>query len=786
MKFPILRKNKTPTVLQMEALECGAASLSMILSYYKKYVSLEELRIECGVSRDGTKASNLIKAARRYGLEAKGFKMEVEALREITRPAIIFWNFNHFVVFERFKRHSVVINDPAVGRRSVDLEEFDESFTGVVLTFEPGPNFTPGGEKPKIWNRLKKRLTGLSSIFTFLGFLSFLYFIPGFIYPTFSRFFVDEILVKNSMGHLKPLLFVMAVTCLISTILQAIQNSVLMRFQVRLSLSSASKFIEHIFRMPLQFFVQRLPGELCNRISSCDSIASLVSGQLIGVIINLFSTVFFLVLMLFYDIPLTVISVLLTCLVVVIFKITSERVKNKSFKIEMEGGKLSGITMSGIEMIESLKASGSENDFFMQWSGQQAKVILENQRLLKTNTANSIVPETISQIQGILILGLGAIRVMDGHLTIGMLMAFQILQSHFANPINSFLSLGASLLSANADMQRIDDVMEYPVPKLFKDDFEDASEKARSGKKVSGNNAAEYIKKLRQEGLPELVKKHPELVNSYPEINALVDGNAAETHHVSPSESSRPFYAPVRKLEGYISIKNAVFGYSPLAEPLIKDLNMEFTPGKRIALVGATGSGKSTIGKLLSATYPLWSGELLFDGKPLSQIDRKTFAASVSVVNQTISLFEGTVKDNITMWNSTIPEEVYIQAAKDACIHDVITSRPSGYFSQVSEGGRNFSGGQRQRLEIARALATNPRIIIMDEATSALDAITEQTVDQNIRRRGCTSIIIAHRLSTIRDSDEIIVLDHGNVVQRGSHDELIAQGGMYGELVRTM
>lgn len=482
----------------------------------------------------------------------------------------------------------------------------------------------------------------------------------------------------------------------------------------------------------MQFFVQRLPGELCNRISSCDSVASLVSGQLIEVVINLVSTVFFLILMLLYDVPLTVISVSLTVLVIIIFKITSERVKNKSFKIEMEGGKLSGITMSGIEMIESLKASGSENDFFMQWSGQQAKVILENQRLVKTNTANAIVPETISQIQSILILAIGALRVMDGHLTIGMLMAFQVLQAHFASPINSFLSLGAQLLSANADMQRIDDVMEYPTPKIFKDDF---------GEEESS-------------------------LQSY--------------------DSGRIFYAPIKKLEGYISLKNAVFGYSPLAAPLINGLDIEFTPGKRIALVGATGSGKSTIGKLISATYPLWSGELMFDGKPLSEIDRKTFAASVSVVNQSISLFEGTIKDNITMWNTTIPEDVYIQAAKDACIHDVITSRQGGYFSQVSEGGRNFSGGQRQRLEIARALATNPRIIIMDEATSALDAITEQTVDQNIRRRGCTSIIIAHRLSTIRDSDEIIVLDHGNIVQRGTHDELMEQGGMYSELVRTM
>ena len=717
-------KTKTPTVLQMEALECGAACLGMILGYFHKYVSLEVLRVDCGVSRDGTKASNMLKAAQRYGLIGKGFKMEVNDLRKVKGPAIIFWNFNHFVVFERFKGNKVYLNDPAVGRRIVTLQEFDESFTGVVLTFEKGKNFAPGGTKPRIWHRLKKRLTGLKSIFTFLGFLSFLFLIPGFVYPTFSRFFIDEILVKNSLNLLKPLLVIMAFTCLINVILQAIQSIVLIRFQTRLSLSSASKFIYHIFRMPAQFFVQRLPGELCSRIASCDSVASLVSGRLIGVVINLISAVFFLVLMIMYDLPLTIIALVTTFIQVVIFKITSEKIKNKSFKIQMESGKLGGITMSGLEMIESIKASGSENDFFMQWSGQQAKVLLENQRLVKTNTANSIGPQVISSLQSILILTVGALRVMDGHLTIGMLMAFQVLVSHFAGPIGSFMELGASLLSTNADMQRIDDVMDYEVPKIFKDDFEQA-----------------------------------------------------------PVEKT---YTPIKKLDGYISLKNVSFGYSPLAAPLITDLNIEFTPGKRVALVGATGSGKSTIGKLISAIYKPWTGELLFDGKPLSQIERRVFASSVAIVNQSVSLFEGSVKDNLTMWNSTIPQEVYIQAAKDACIHDEITSRPGGYSSKVGEGGKNFSGGQRQRLEIARALASNPRIIVMDEATGALDAITEQQVDTNIRRRGCTSIILAHRLSTIRDCDEIIVLDHGKIVQRGTHEQLMAEEGLYKALVATM
>ena len=708
------KKIKTPTVLQMEALECGAASLSMILLYYHKYVSLEELRIECGVSRDGTKASNLLKAAKKYGLEGKGFKMEVDALRQLKQPAIIFWNFNHFVVFERFTRKGVIINDPACGRRMVELEEFDKAFTGVVLVFAPSADFHADGQKPKIRTRVRKRLKGFSPVLTFLVFLNFLYFIPGLIFPTFTRIFVDEILIKSTNDYLKPLIFAMTLTCILAALLQTVQQKVLTRLQVRLCLSASSGFIKRLFDMPLQFFTQRMPGELCRRLSSCDSTAAFLSGQLISVVINLFSSIFFFVLMLLYDLPLSLITMFFSLAMLMIFNITSGRVKNKSSRIEIEEGRLSSITVSGIEMIESIKASGAEKDFFKHWSAQKARVIQENQKLLKANTVNVVLPKTIFQIQQLLILSLGAVRVMNGDLTIGMLMAFELLLVHFVSPVNSLMKIGTSLLSANADMQRVDDVMEYPAEGIFKEE---------GGSKDSISS---------------------------------------------------------------ITLKNAVFGYSPLEEPLINGIDIEIPAGKRIAIVGPTGSGKSTIGRLLSGTYKLWSGELLFDGKPLSEIDHKSFAASVAVVNQNITLFEGSIKDNLTMWDDSIPQELYIQAAKDACIHDEITRRPGGYYSKVDEGARNFSGGQRQRLEIARALTANPKIIILDEASSALDPVTEKEIDENIKRRACTTIIIAHRLSTIRDCDEIIVLDHGAIIQRGSHQQLLAQDGMYKELVKTM
>ncbi len=722
----VKKRVKTPTVLQMEALECGAASLAMILAYFHKYVSLEVLRVECGVSRDGTKASNILKAARKFGLECSGYKMDIDGLKTVKKPAILYWNFNHFVVFEGFRGKAAVINDPALGRRYISPEEFDESYTGVILTFEKGKDFVADGAKPTIWARLKRRIKGYEKVFAFLSMICILLFIPGFVYPTFSRFFVDDILVKNEMNLLHPLVTLMCISAVINTVLSILQKRVLIRFHMKIGLSSSAKFIMRLIRLPAQFFTQRLPGELCSRIVSCDNVSTLISNQLISIAINLISTVFFLVLMFFYDVPLTLITISLTFVTVVIFLVTSERIKNKSYKIQMESGKMSGITMSGIGMIESIKASGSENDFFMQWAGQQAKVLQETQRMAKTDTGNSVIPAVVNSIQSILILTVGAIRVMDGYLTIGMLLAFQTLLSNFTGPINSFMSLGKALLGANADMQRIDDVMDYPAPKVFKEQVEGTEDEAED----------------------ELT--------------------------------------PVNRLEGYVSLRNIVFGYSPLAAPLLNDFSLELTPGKRVALVGATGSGKSTIGKLVSTLYSPWSGEILFDGMPLSQIRRRDFTASVSVVDQSIFLFEGTVRDNLTMWNSTVPEEVYIQAAKDACIHEEISSRPEGYSSMVAEGGHNFSGGQRQRLEIARALATNPRILIMDEATSSLDAITEQKVARNISRRGCTSIIIAHRLSTIRDCDEIIVLDHGNVVQRGTHEELYNVEGTYRNLVKTM
>ena len=709
------KRVKVPTVLQMEAVECGAACLGMILAYYGKYVPLEELRIECGVSRDGSKASNILKAARKYGLEAKGFRKEPEGLKELPLPMIIFWNFNHFVVLEGIKGNKVYLNDPAMGQRVVSYEEFDQSFTGIALTFKPGPEFKKGGKRPSIWRSLRNRLKGSELAFTYIVLASLFLVIPGLVIPTFSKIFIDNILVKNMTGWLKPLLLAMLIAAVVQAALTWLQKYYLLRMETKLAISNSSKFFMHVFRLPIEFFAQRFPGEVGNRVLLNDKVAEILGRQLSTNLLSVGLIGFYALLMAQYDIVLTGIGVAMAFINLGALKFVSEKRKNSNLRLQQEMGKLLGVSMTGIQMIETLKATGSETDFFEQWSGYQAKVMNAEQELGATNQFLSAIPSFLSLLNNVLILTIGGLRVIEGHLTMGMLVAFQSLMGSFMTPVNQMVNMGRVLQEAEADMKRLDDVLNYQQEKRFE----------------------------------------------------------KETDLDSPP-----------KLTGYIEIKNVTFGYNRLEPPLIKDFSLTIKPGQRIAIVGASGSGKSTIAKLVSGLYEPWSGEILFDGKPLKEIPKDVFLNSVAMVDQDIFLFEGTVKDNITMWDPTIPEKDYIKAAKDACIHDDIAARPGGYESNVEEGGANFSGGQRQRLEIARALAINPTILVLDEATSALDPYTEKLIDDNIRKRGCTCIIVAHRLSTIRDCDEIIVLDRGRVVQRGTHEEMKNIDGPYAKLIK--
>ena len=716
---------KTPTVLQMEAVECGAAALGIILAYYGKLIPLEELRVACGVTRDGSKASSILRAARAYGLVAKGFKQEPESLNFFPMPLIVFWNFYHFLVVEGFGKDRVYLNDPASGPRIVSAEEFNYSFTGVVLAFEPGEDFHKGGERRTLLAALERRLIGSRLALVYILLVSLALVIPGLIIPAFSRVFVDDILVGGLRTWIEPLLVGMGFTALIVIALTWLQQRYLLRLETKLAMSMSSKFFWHVLRLPVEFFAQRTAGEISSRVAINDTVAQLLSAELATTLLNGVLIVFYAILMLRYDLLLTLIGVAIALLNLVALQYVARKRVDVNQKLLQERGKLMGIAYGGLQMIETLKAVGAEGDFLARWSGQQAKVVSAEQEIGLSTQLLAVVPPFLVALSTISIVTVGGLRVMNGSLTIGMLVAFQALMASFIAPVNQMVSLGSRLQEAAGDMNRLDDVLRY-------------------------QSAVE-------------IEPAPQTIEAWDDARRGISV----------------------KLAGHVELRNVTFGYNRLDPPLIEDFSLVLKPGDRVALVGTSGSGKSTVSKLVAGLYEPWSGEILFDGQPRRSLSRAVLTNSLALVDQDIFLFEGTIRENLSMWDDTIPETSIVQAAKDGFIHEEISARGNGYDHQVEEAGRNFSGGQRQRLEIARALSGNPTILVLDEATSALDPITEKLIDDALRRRGCTCLIVAHRLSTIRDCDEIIVLDQGKVVQRGFHTALRDAKGPYASLIRT-
>jgi ATP-binding cassette, subfamily C, bacterial len=713
------RRVKTPTLIQMEAVECGAAALGIIMYYFGRILPLPELRRECGVSRDGSKASNVLKAAKRYGLEAKGFKKEIKQLRELPLPYIVFWNFNHFLVVEGWGKEKVYLNDPATGPCSVTLQEFDEAYTGVVLVMQPGEEFQPGGRKSSLFLALWSRLNGTSGALVYCLVAGLLLTLIGLVVPVFTQVFVDEILIQGRQHWLRPLLLTMAIAAIVQGALTLLRLRYLRRLKIKLAIGMSSRFLWHILRLPVSFYAQRFAGEISNRTSLNDQVADILSGQLATTAIDTLMLGFYVVVMSQYDLVLTAIVAGFALINVITLQKISRQRKDANQRLIQDYGKAAGVSIAALQSIETLKASGLESDFFSRWSGYYTKAINSQQDLGITNQTLSVLPVLLSSLSATLLLVVGGLRVMDGHLSIGMLVAFQGMMQNFQQPVDNLVSFGRVLQELDGNLIRLDDVLDNPTD-------------------------------------PQLDRRH---------------------------QSSGQ--ATTAKLEGNLELKNLTFGYSRLEAPLIENFSLEVKPGQRIALVGGSGSGKSTVAKLVGGLYEPWSGEILLDGKPKTEIPTQLLTNSLAMVEQDILMFEGSVKDNLTLWDTTITDKYVKQACQDAAIDDVVQSMPGGYQAKVSEGAANLSGGQRQRLEIARALVNNPSILIMDEATSALDTETEKIVDRNLRRRGCTCLIVAHRLSTIRDCDEIIVLDRGKVVQRGTHEELWQQEGVYAKLIKT-
>ncbi|WP_375310364.1 NHLP family bacteriocin export ABC transporter peptidase/permease/ATPase subunit [Bradyrhizobium sp. A5] len=712
---PISGIKKTPTILQMEAAECGAACLAMVLAFHGRWVPLEQLRVECGVSRDGSKASNIVRAARRFGLSAKGFRQELATLRSAPTPCIIHWNFNHFVVLDGIEEKYAYINDPAFGRRRIGIDELDRSFTGVVLTMEPDAGFVPQGSKPGGLRLLVRELRGSKATAGLLVLLSFVMVIPGLVAASFSKIFIDDILIQHLTGWLRPLLVGMAITALIRTILTLLQQSLLLRLQTKLSVVMISRFLWRVMALPMEFFTQRHAGDIATRVAANEQIARLLAGGIAANVLNLTSVVFFAAAMAIYDIWLAAICIGLSLLNVLSLRLSHRRREDLSRGLSQERGKSLGAVVSIVRSIETIKASGLEDEAFGQWSGIQAKVLNAERDLASSSIMLDMIPTLISGMTMTAILILGGLRVIEGSLTLGSLVAFQSLMASFSEPVATLVNQAGGFQLIRGALDRLEDVYNYPLGDTAKDDA-----------------------------------------------------------------SGQRFPA---KLAGRIELRNVQFGYSLLEPPLIADLSIAVSPGSRVALVGASGSGKSTLGRLICGLNKPWAGEILIDGAPLQDVPPNILANSIAYVDQDIFLFEGTVRDNLTLWDWTVPDVDLTRALKDGEIQDEIAIRAGNYESYVNEGGTNFSGGQRQRIEIARALVGRPSIVVLDEATAALDPVTEKAIDDNLRRSGCTCVIIAHRLSTIRDCDEIVVLRQGKVAERGTHETLLALGGEYARLV---
>ena len=708
-----------PVIMQMEALECGAASLAMVMAYYGKWVPLEQVRLDCGVSRDGSNARNMLVAARSYGFEAQGFRCETAALRDgIELPCIIHWNFNHFVVLDGFRGNYAWINDPARGEVKVPLEEFDRAFTGVCLQIVPGEDFEPSGKRKSTLAFARSRLKGAGAAVAFVLLSTVIGYLFGIINPAFSRFFMDRLLTGENRELLYPFLLLMIAMGLAQVIVSWVQAVYSLKINGKMAIVGSSEFMWKVLRMPTEFFSQRLAGDILQRQGTNASIASTLVNTLTPLLLNTLMMIVYLVVMLRCSVLLTVVGLVTIVLNLLVSQLISAKRVNITRVQMRDSGKLSAATVSGIQMVETIKSSGAENGYFQKWAGYQASVNAQSVRFARLNQILGMIPSALSAIADALVLILGVLLAMQGKFTLGMIMLFQGFLNSFMSPAMMIISAGQSLQEMRTEMERVEDVMQYPTDPNFSD---------------------------------------------------------------APLSEDEDY----SKLSGEVEIKNISFGYSRLGQPLIRDFSMHIRPGSRVAFVGPSGCGKSTLSKLISGLYQPWSGEILFDGRPIGSIDRSVFTGSVAVVDQDIVLFEDTIAGNIKMWDESIEDFEMILAARDAQIYDDIMARDGGFYGTLTEGGKDLSGGQRQRLEIARVLAQDPSIIIMDEATSALDAKTEFELVKAVKDRGITCIVIAHRLSTIRDCDEIIVLDHGQVVERGTHEELMARGGAYTELIAS-
>lgn len=712
------KRVRTPTVIQMEFVECGAASLSMMLGHYKRFCTLEELRIACAVSSNGVEAGQIIRGGKCYGLLGKAFKKTIQKLVEVEPPFIIYWNFNHFLVLEGFSKKGVYLNDPACGPRIVTFEDFCHSYTGIVITFQKTEEFKPGGSPPSVLNALKTRIVGLASTFVFLGITQACLLIPGLATVAFTQIFIDNIFIEHKLEWKWYLIFSIMTSMFLSIFLNWARGKCIYKMNAKVSIRLSSQFFFYILKLPLNFYQQRSSGDLAYRLQLNDTVINIITEQLSRVVLNLLLIGVYGSIMFYFSFWIGLIAVVEAIVNIIILAWINRKRTDAMSKVLQTNLQMIGYSVGGLQSIETIKSLGLEADFFSKWANTNTAFLTSNQEYGSVNIFLSVITPLFNGFCSALTVTVGALLVMKGSLSIGMLMALQSISGNFVGPLMELVELGKSLQQTKIDLLRLDDSL---------------------------NNAVD----------PRFATAEPML---------------------SDAES-------IDKLTGALSIKDISFGYSKATDPIVENISFDIQPGKIVALLGPTDAGKTTIATMAAGLYDPWAGEVLYDGKTRNHIPATIFKDSIAIVDQTINLFPGSIRDNLTLWNIDISEETIVEAAKDACIHDQIITREKGYKYEMKEQGIDFSGGERQRFEIARAFITKPSLLILDEALNGLDIETEKTILRNVKKRGCACLIVTNRLSAIRLCDEIIVVDRGAVLQKGTHHTLKNEEGFYKQVI---